>query len=134
MEFKQSASKRASVRQNVKQYRQRQEFKPFLNENGEIDIVAYFNSPHIKLKIAGMVDDALSGGRVNSQFLKWLSQVIGFYTERGKESGKVELTHSDIAREAEQIIEYFRQRLEETPGICPVCGVTGVLSTEVCDN
>jgi len=102
---------------------------PFMNGE-DFDIAAWLQSPEVKLGIAQMISAGLKGTKTNSNFMKLVMEVIGIYTPKHEELLKIEYSAGDIARDAEQIIAYLRERLEEA-GTCPVCLKPSLLLNEV---
>ena len=69
----------------------------------------------------------------NAQALRTYYQLTQRLIEKREDTVRVEYSSGEIARDADEIIGYLEQRLEEA-GTCPVCGKPSVLLGEVCDN
>ena len=99
--------------------------------NGQFDLQTFLTDN--KKVLADALLLAAKNPRTNATALKLFAQLTGDLVEKKEETVKVEYSSGEIARDAGQIIEYFRERLSEA-GVCPVCQRPIVLLKEVCAN
>ncbi len=129
MPYKDLKKRREVIRNSMRNIRKTAKLEPFI-KNGELDIVAYLQSPEVKLGLAGLIQDALEGKRTNSQFLKFITQLMGIYTEKQEVTQKVEFTVADRQQIYGELLDMLRREAEVTR-ICPVCGERKILRSEI---
>ena len=133
MPIKDPDKQRESVKVAKRKYDKKQKLNKYFTE-GVFDLQKAIDDPAFQMMCFSAIQDGLAGKRINSQILRLATELTGYLAKKKESGAKVELTSSDIASESERIIGYFRERLEEAPGICPLCGKSNLLLTEVCDN
>lgn len=130
MPYKDKKKASEAVMASQRRKRDNEMLAPFMNGE-DFDIASWLQSPDVKKGIATMISSGLRGNRTNSNFMKLVMEVIGIYTPKREETVKVEYSVGDIARDAEGIIAYLRER-NQTAGICVVCQRPNILLDEVC--
>jgi len=110
--------------------KQTKEYKPYM-VNGELDILAWLNSPDMKIKMAEFISGGLEGRRTNSQFMKTVLEVVGIYKNKQEVDHKVEFTVNDRRQVYEDFIrELDRERKDSR--ICPLCKRREEICEEPC--
>jgi len=132
MPYKDPEKRKECHRLAKRNERGKEKLAPFMNGE-DFDIASWLQSPEVKVGIAQMISAGLRGTKTNSNFMKLVMEVIGIYTPKHEETLRVEYSVGDIARDAEQIITYLRERLEAA-GTCPVCCKPYILLDEVCSD
>jgi len=104
-------------------------FDKYRDADGRLDARKYLED---NMEI--ILSDLLNPGRgIPSKKSEMILKILDIYKDKQEITQKVELTHGDISRDAEQIIGYFRERYKES-GVCIICERPHVLLEEVCSN
>ncbi len=53
---------------------------------------------------------------------------------KSKDVESIEYSNDQIASDADKFVKYFRESFKAGGGICPLCGVANLFSTEVCPD